>query len=72
MPIYRSATDRTVSVGRYQFTQDTGVDLAELTEEVLELLASGAITEDKGVVEVVEVPESPKEPPAPITSPNDE
>ena len=36
MPIYRSATDRTVSAGRYQFTQSTGVELAELTEEVLE------------------------------------
>lgn len=48
---YKSATDRTVSIGRYQVTANPGVDLEVADPELDALVESGALVKDGGVVE---------------------
>ena len=48
---YKSATSTTVSVGRYQITANPGLDLEVADKELDELVKSGALIKDTGVVE---------------------
>jgi hypothetical protein len=45
---YRSSTSRTVSMGRYQVTQDPGVDLESADPELDALVVSGQLIKDGG------------------------
>lgn len=48
---YKSATDRTVSIGRYQVTANPGIDLEVADADLDALVESGALVKDGGVVE---------------------
>ena len=45
---YRSATGKTVPMGRYQVTADPGVDLEVADAELDALVVSGVLIKDRG------------------------
>jgi hypothetical protein len=55
---YRSKTEKTVSVGRYQVTANPGVDLESADAELDALVASGQLVKDGGDVVVAPKPEA--------------
>ena len=61
MPLYKSATNQTVSYKRFAINQATGVHLAEAHPELEELVKAGVLVveNDKNTTEPVKV-EAPK------------
>ncbi len=60
---YRSTTAQTVSAGRYQVTQNPGVDLESADAELDALVVSGQLVKDGGT------PVVPPKPEAVVTTP---
>lgn len=48
---YRAAKDKTVAIGRYQVTVNPGIDLETEDAELEELVKSGDLVKNAGVVE---------------------
>ncbi len=68
MPIYRSTSDKTVSVGRYQVTNDPGVELDVEDAELEALVVSGELTKGEAPPSV----EAPKLEESPLPTPPSE